>query len=275
MRQGGCVIALVCVLASVAYADNKELAKEAYTEGKRHYDLGEYQEALEAFKKAYLNYEEPVFLFNIAQCYRQLDDKPAAIRSYKAFLRNWPKAPNRDMVERLIAELEAAPAQPAAAAAAPAHAATAPPATPKPAATASATPAPRPTTAPGSAEPTPSATPAPHGPAPAATTPPATTATTTPPAQAAKLPPPQQAKRPPPHEDLPGMVEIEPNFDRPSGSSKPLKWWAWTLIGVGVGGVIAAAVAVGVTQSGAHFGTTLPDFNVNNARPARLFQVRF
>jgi len=84
MLRGIVAAALVCALAGVAFADNKEAAKEAYTEGKRQYDLGEYDAALAAFKKAYLNYEEPVFLFNIAQCYRAIGDKPAAARTYRA-----------------------------------------------------------------------------------------------------------------------------------------------------------------------------------------------
>ena len=121
MKTGGAVIAtlVVCALAGVARADNKEAAKQAYTEGKRQYDLGEYGAALDDFKKAYLNYEEPVFLFNIAQCYRALGDRPAAVRTYRAFLRNWPKAPNREQVERIVSELEVAIAQDATAKATP------------------------------------------------------------------------------------------------------------------------------------------------------------
>jgi len=94
--------ALLCALSTAAFADDKEAAKQAYTEGKRQYDLGEYDAALAAFKKAYLNYEEPVFLFNIAQCYRALGERPAAVRTYRAFLRNWPKAPNRPQVAAAI-----------------------------------------------------------------------------------------------------------------------------------------------------------------------------
>src|SRR5690242_7490922 len=163
MRQGVIAAALVCALAGAAHADDKGLARESYSAGKRHYDLGEYPEALAAFEKAYLNYEEPVFLYNIALCYRQLGDRQAAIRSYRTFLDNWPKAPNRASVEHSIALLEqeiareANPAPKPAVAAAPA---TPPPSTapaPKPAATAqkpattttpAATPSPSPSTAP-------------------------------------------------------------------------------------------------------------------------------
>ena len=263
MLRGIVAAALVCALAGVAHADNKEAAKQAYTEGKRHYDLGEYDAALAAFKTAYLNYEEPVFLFNIAQCYRALGDRPEAVRSYRAFLRNWPKAPNREQVERIIAELQAEPA--------PAATANAPPAAghdkPEPAhaeapAAASAPPA---TTNGTTAPPAGTATAAtePHAAPPAA--PPATSE-------------PKPTARPAPapqHEELVGMVEVVPNFDRPSGSAKPVKWWAWTLIAVGVGGLAAAAIAIGVTQSSQQkFDSTLPSFNVNNSALHAL-TVRF
>lgn len=234
--------ALLCALAGAAFADNKEAAKEAYTEGKRQYDVGDYQSALAAFKKAYLNYEEPVFLFNIAQCYRALGDKPAAVRTYRAFLRNWPKAPNREQVDRIIAQLDAAIAQDASAQAAP-PAGTEPPQkaeTAKPeAAQAEAQPKPQPT-------------------APVPTTEAPKPATTTPPPVAAKT------TTPPPSPEIAGMEEVVPNFDCPSGSGKPLKWWAWTLIAVAVGGVAAAAIVVGVTQSQAKFDNTLPTVNVTN-----------
>src|SRR4051812_24789005 len=109
MRWLVLVIALAGTsVATTASADDKEAARAAYTEGKRHYDLGEFAEALTAFKKAYLNYEEPVFIFNIAQCYRQLGQRAEAVRSYRSFLRNYPNAPNRATVERIIGEQESA-----------------------------------------------------------------------------------------------------------------------------------------------------------------------
>jgi tetratricopeptide (TPR) repeat protein len=241
--RGLIVCALVCALTGVAFADNKEAAKESYSEGKRHYDIGEYDAALAAFKKAYLNYEEPVFLFNIAQCYRALGDRPGAVRSYRAFLRNWPKAPNREQVERIVAELEAAIAQDATAKAAPPQDTLPPgrPAEPKPKPE-------EPAHAEAAKKPAPSTPPTPT---------PSTTVTEPKPAVAAK-------PAPKPSDELQGMVEVEPNFERPSGSSKPVKWWAWTLIAIGVGGVAAAAVAIGVTQSASKFDNTLPQLNVNN-----------
>jgi tetratricopeptide (TPR) repeat protein len=101
------VAAVVLVLAGPAGADNKDAARAAYQEATREYDLNEFDKALEAFKRAYRNYEEPAFLFNIAQCERQLGKKDEAIKFYRSYLRKMPDAPNRAEVERLIAGLEA------------------------------------------------------------------------------------------------------------------------------------------------------------------------
>ncbi len=56
-------------------------------------------------------FAEASLLFNIAQCYRQLDDKPQAIRFYRTFLREIPRAPNRDDVLAIVQNLEAALAE--------------------------------------------------------------------------------------------------------------------------------------------------------------------
>lgn len=94
------------LLAGSASAD-RDKAKEEYREAVQHYDLNEFQVALEHFKKAYLEYEEPTLLFNIAQCFRQLGDKQQAILFYRSYLRKLPDAPNGDEVKQLIANLEA------------------------------------------------------------------------------------------------------------------------------------------------------------------------
>jgi tetratricopeptide (TPR) repeat protein len=102
------ILALSMSAAQPARADDKELARQAFGEGKRLYDIADYAHALEAFKKAYLQYEEPTFLFNIAQCYRQLDNKPEAARFYRSYLRNAPDGASVEEARRLIAALEAA-----------------------------------------------------------------------------------------------------------------------------------------------------------------------
>jgi len=109
-----CAATLLSVLAaspSIGRAEDKEAARREYAEGTRRYDLNEFGPALEAFRRAYLAYEEPAFLYNIAQCHRQLNHKAEAIQFYRSYLRKLPAAPNRAEVERIVATLEAAVAR--------------------------------------------------------------------------------------------------------------------------------------------------------------------
>src|SRR6202012_3844268 len=93
-------------LPRLASAEDKAAARAAFAEGQRRYDLNEFEAALAAFKQAYLAYEEPVFLYNIAQCYRQLGNRTEAIKFYRSYLRKVPDAANRREVQELVATLE-------------------------------------------------------------------------------------------------------------------------------------------------------------------------
>lgn len=105
------MIAIAVALSATAHAEDKARAREAYRQASQHYDLGEYQQALEGFKEAYRNYEDPAFLFNIAQCHRALGRKQEAVVFYRSYLRKSEDAPNREYVQRTIADLEAAIAE--------------------------------------------------------------------------------------------------------------------------------------------------------------------
>jgi tetratricopeptide (TPR) repeat protein len=120
-------LALVAIAGSAAAAAPtaatpeaaKAQARSLYEEGTRHYNLNEFPDALTSFKEAYRLYPEPTFLFNIAQCQRQMGRKQEAVLSYRAFLRESPDAPNRGDVEALIGTLERAIREDAAARVAP------------------------------------------------------------------------------------------------------------------------------------------------------------
>jgi tetratricopeptide (TPR) repeat protein len=103
-----CLLLALITIAGPAHADDKSAARDLYREAMRLYDVGEYRQSLEDFKKAYLRFEEPAFLFNMAQCYRQIGDKAEAVRTYRSYLRKVPDLPNRDQIERLISSLETA-----------------------------------------------------------------------------------------------------------------------------------------------------------------------
>jgi hypothetical protein len=69
------VAVVILCLAPAARADDKPAAREAFAEGTRYYDIADFGRALEAFKRAYVSYEEPSFLFNIAQSHRRLGNQ--------------------------------------------------------------------------------------------------------------------------------------------------------------------------------------------------------
>lgn len=108
------VVVLTALLLSITAAPVLAQAKGArqhYAAGTKHFDLGEYRQALDDFKEAYRLKEDPVFLYNIAQCHRLIGDAESrveALRFYKSYLNRAPSAPNRVEVEAKIVALQQA-----------------------------------------------------------------------------------------------------------------------------------------------------------------------
>lgn len=102
------LVGALALVAPPARADEaSEKAKHHYEEGMAHYNVGEFREALGEFKSGYFAKKDPVFLFNLGQCYRQLGDPESAARQYRAYLRVVPEASNRAAVEKFITAAEA------------------------------------------------------------------------------------------------------------------------------------------------------------------------
>jgi len=108
--MNGAVLALtiVSLLATTAFADKTaDEAKKLYASGNQHFALAEYEEAVKDFKEAYRRKEDPVFLYDIAQCYRQMPgQEETAIKLYRSYLQKVAATPNREEVDRKIQELE-------------------------------------------------------------------------------------------------------------------------------------------------------------------------
>ena len=92
---------LIAALLSQAEGDAKQLTEQ----GLAHYNVGEYDKAIDEFKRAYLISKTPSLLFNIAQAQRLKGDCKEALQSYTAYLRADPSA-NRAKIEARIAEME-------------------------------------------------------------------------------------------------------------------------------------------------------------------------
>jgi tetratricopeptide (TPR) repeat protein len=93
-------------IAAGAPDDGAAKAKSLYVEGVKHYNLGQFAGALAAFQEAYLVRPDPVFLFNIGQCHRMLNNLKDEVYAYRRYLSESPNAPNRVEVERFINSAE-------------------------------------------------------------------------------------------------------------------------------------------------------------------------
>jgi hypothetical protein len=197
---------------SPAAATPATQARDAFKSAQVHYDLKEYGAALEDFKTSYRLVQDPVMLFNIAQCHFFLGQNEEALGFYRNFLRRSPDAPNRATVERKIQDLERKVA--AAAKANPTVATPAPPAG-----------------SPGSLAPAPVVSP------PSSTTPPPVTASVPAPVITSAG---SSGPTAPTAIDLSTPVPPEPA----PGGSPPIwkRWWFWT----GIGAVVAVGVVAGV-----------------------------
>ncbi len=210
--------------------DAKHAAKARFMAGQKHYNLNEFPEALREFKEAYRLYSDPVFLFNLGQCERQLGHAEEAIRFYRNYLREQPKAQNRAEVQRRIDELETAlkakqaEAEKAVVPAAPAEAAAPPPSPP----------------------------PIPSAPAPAEV-----------PVGAAPLPSPEA---PPanPAEAAPTVSRIDLTT-APTPPAEPVpvykRWWVWT-----AAAVVLVGAGIGIYAAGANNETGAPDSGLGSKK---------
>jgi tetratricopeptide (TPR) repeat protein len=94
--------------APPAHADSRDVAREEFKTGARYFEIADYPRALEHFKAAYVNFEDPAILFNIAQCERLLGHKQEALRAYRIYLQKKPDSQNRAEIENIIRTLQEA-----------------------------------------------------------------------------------------------------------------------------------------------------------------------
>ena len=96
--------------APAAQSDDQKRAeaKALYEQGLSHYNLGEFDDAIAAFRKSYELTQAPGLLFNIAQAFRLKKDYEQATYFYSTYLRLQPDAANRADVEARLAEMQQA-----------------------------------------------------------------------------------------------------------------------------------------------------------------------
>jgi len=85
-----------------------DAAKEHNRAAMRLFNLGKFEEAVEAYQKAYKAHPLPEFLYNLGQCHERMQGMENLTRArffYEGYLTNKPDAGNRQEVEELIKEL--------------------------------------------------------------------------------------------------------------------------------------------------------------------------
>jgi tetratricopeptide (TPR) repeat protein len=83
-------------------------ARDQFFKGQKAYAAGEYEKALAAFSEAYGLQPVPGFLFDIAQCHRQLGNYERAAVFYQQYLELSPSKENVATVRALLAEARTA-----------------------------------------------------------------------------------------------------------------------------------------------------------------------
>jgi tetratricopeptide (TPR) repeat protein len=107
---GSVVVLLGLILCSQSYGAGEEAersakAKVLYEEGMAHFQLEEYNPAIEKWEAGFRVKPVPEFLYNIAQAHRLAKHYEKAQTFYQRYLRLAPRAANRPEVERTLATL--------------------------------------------------------------------------------------------------------------------------------------------------------------------------
>ena len=91
--------------APAAGAPADKQAREHFQNAENSFNLGRFPDALADYQAAYEAKPLPGFLFNIAQCYRNMHSFERARFFFRRYLALEPHTPNRRLVEDLIAEM--------------------------------------------------------------------------------------------------------------------------------------------------------------------------
>lgn len=106
--EGGAVVrASKDARAAAGGVDAKAEARRLATRAQVHFDLGEYEQAIAAYREAYRVHPTPGLLYNLGQAYRLMGDCVSATTMYRNYLRLAPRSRYRQLVRQHLATLEA------------------------------------------------------------------------------------------------------------------------------------------------------------------------
>jgi tetratricopeptide (TPR) repeat protein len=99
--------ALVSVGRASAAPNPREQAKIEFDKGQVQYRVGHFQEALEAYTRAYELFPAAALLFNIGQCHKNLQNHERAIFFFEGYLHDETNPARRALAQELLAESRA------------------------------------------------------------------------------------------------------------------------------------------------------------------------
>ncbi|HVX93768.1 MAG TPA: tetratricopeptide repeat protein [Polyangia bacterium] len=104
-----CLVALCCTNAIGAPAPpEKDAGLAEWKQGSVEYALGRFSAAAKHYEEAYRRLQDPALLFNLGQARRLAGQREGALAAYRSYLRTAePNAPDRDLAQKRIVELEA------------------------------------------------------------------------------------------------------------------------------------------------------------------------
>ena len=106
VMRGAILTAAVCGSRIASSAPNQK-SVELYTEGQRLYAAGAYLLAAAKFEEAYAIEQDPAFLYNVAQSYRQGRACASAVDYYRRFLDAVPAPPELPRIQGYIEDTAA------------------------------------------------------------------------------------------------------------------------------------------------------------------------
>jgi tetratricopeptide (TPR) repeat protein len=102
------VLLVLAIAPAVAHADDHKVEADAvYKDGEAFYAKKAYLQAAGAFERSYALDPDPAVLFNIAQAYRLAHACAQAARYYHQFVAAVPNPPERGVLDRYMADMDA------------------------------------------------------------------------------------------------------------------------------------------------------------------------
>jgi tetratricopeptide (TPR) repeat protein len=107
----GLLLALATPLRAQPSDANQKRAVELVNQGLKHDDLGEYDQAIDAYKQAYELTGEPDIMYLLGQAYRGKGDCAQARRAFEKTIELKPDTKNRATIDSLLPEMKACEAR--------------------------------------------------------------------------------------------------------------------------------------------------------------------